>query len=223
MHRAGHVGLRDDARCRRSDSAATSATSRRSRRISWPRTPTTIDSIVMIGDSITVASTAGAGGPVRRAGLRRRARSRPWSASGSPCRRPATRAACKVADFITGADGGDSDGQLWIVALGTNDINQYGSPDEIAARRQRDARRRPRRRAARVGRHVLPRRAGGCGAGQRHRRRPAVAPRQLGDGAVERVRRRRRGLRSDGVHPTEAGTVVFADVVGATIDEFLDR
>jgi hypothetical protein len=30
-------------------------------------------------------------------------------------------------------------------------------------------------------------------------------------------------LRSDGVHPSDAGTLAFADVVGATIDEFLER
>ena len=37
----------------------------------------------------------------------------------------------KVADFITGGDD-DHEGELWVVALGTNDVNQYGSPDELA-------------------------------------------------------------------------------------------
>ena len=37
----------------------------------------------------------------------------------------------KVADFITGGDD-DHEGELWVVALGTNDVNQYGEPDELA-------------------------------------------------------------------------------------------
>ena len=48
------------------------------------------------------------------------------SSSGNP-------SGVQVADFIAGVDEWRSDGQLWVVALGTNDVNQYSSPDEIAA------------------------------------------------------------------------------------------
>jgi lysophospholipase L1-like esterase len=179
-----------------------------------------LDSIVMIGDSITVASTpaleeqfAGLGfddSAIEAVVGKRIA----VSTGGNP-------SGVDVADFIVGADDGDSDGELWIVALGTNDVNQYGSPDEIAAvvnemldavpddvplvwvetyyRSESDG-------AALINAIVTDRLA--------RRGNSVVAPWNAfasGDGIVQ----------SDGVHPTDAGTIVFADVVAATITDFL--
>ena len=128
----------------------------------------------------------------------------------------------KVADFITGGDD-DHEGELWVVALGTNDVNQYGSPDQLAAavdemldavpddvplvwvdtyyRDQLEG-------AAMVNTVVADRLA---------RRGNAVMARWSdaagGDGVVSK----------DGVHPTDDGQLVFADVVVSEVDEFLGR
>jgi lysophospholipase L1-like esterase len=180
-----------------------------------------IDSIVMIGDSITVASTPALEAQFAEMGFddtvieavvgKRMAMSSPENPSG-----------VKVASFITGADSADPDGQLWIVALGTNDINQY-TPDELAAAVNEmlaavpddvpliwvDTSYRDEAEGAALMNAII---------GDRLSRRgnSVMAPWAAfasADGLV----------RSDGVHPTEAGTLVFADVVGATIDEFLER
>jgi len=183
--------------------------------------PDAIDSIVMIGDSLTVASTPaleaqftemGFDDPVIEAVVgKRMAVSLTENPSGA-----------EIASFITGADSAESDGQLWIVALGTNDINQY-APDELAAAVNEmldavpddvpliwvDTYYRDEPEGAAVVNAIV--------ADRLSRRGNAVmAPWNVfasGDGMV----------RSDGVHPSEAGTLVFADVVGATIDEFLQR
>jgi hypothetical protein len=181
-----------------------------------------VDSVVMIGDSITVASTPALEDQFADMGFdvsaieavvgKRMVMSSPNNPSG-----------VNVADFITGGGGGDSDGQLWIVALGTNDINQYGSPDEIAAAVNEmlnavpddvplvwvDTYYRAESEGAALVNAIIADRLS-------RRGNSVMAPWNAfasGDGVV----------RSDGVHPTEAGTVVFADVVGATIDDFLDR
>jgi hypothetical protein len=179
-----------------------------------------LDSIVMIGDSITVASTPaleeqfaslGFEGPTIEAVVGKRIA---VSSGGNP-------SGVDVAEFIVGADP-DSDGELWIVALGTNDVNQYGSPDEIAAvvnemldavpddvplvwvdtyyRSESDG-------SVLINAIVTDRLA--------RRGNAVIAPWNAfaaGDGVVQ----------SDCVHPTEAGETVFADVVGATIQDFLD-
>ncbi len=183
--------------------------------------PDDVRSIVMIGDSITVASQqaleerfAGAGyesASVQAQSGKRTAMSTSDNPSG-----------VKVAEFIMGADD-DHDDELWVVALGTNDILQYASPDQLAAainemlnavpddvplvwvdtywRDQPDG-------AAVVNTVVADRLA---------RRGNSVLARWSdvagGDGV----------LRSDGVHPTPDGTLVFADTVVAKVDEFLGR
>ena len=126
-----------------------------------------------------------------------------------------------VAEFIAGADDGDSDRELWIVALGANDVNQYGGPDEIAAvvNEMLDAvpadvplvwvdtyYRAESEGAALINAIVTDRLA--------RRGNSVVAPWNAfaaGNGVVQ----------GDGVHPTDDGTIVFADVVGATIEDFL--
>ena len=181
-----------------------------------------VDSVVMIGDSITVASTAeledqfaelGFSSEVIEAVVGKRI---VVSSSGNP-------SGVQVADFIVGSESGDFDGQLWIVALGTNDINQYSSPDEIAAVVNEmldavpddvplvwvDTYYRDETEGSELINAIVADRLS-------RRGNSVMAPWNAfaaNDGIV----------RSDGVHPTRAGAVVFADVVGATIDEFLDR
>ncbi len=180
-----------------------------------------VQSVVMIGDSITVGSTEALNERYAAAGYddvlieAQGGKRIVTSSSDNP-------SGVKVADFITGGDD-DHEGELWVVALGTNDINQYGSPDQLAAavnemlnavpdevplvwvdtyyRDQQDG-------AALVNTVVadrLARRGNAVMADW-----SAVAG---GDGLVSQ----------DGVHPTHDGTVVFADVVVAKIDEFLGR
>ena len=180
-----------------------------------------VESIVMIGDSITVGSTDALKDRYAQAGYddvlieaqggKRIATSTSDNPSG-----------VKVANFITGGDD-DHDGELWVVALGTNDINQYGSPDQLAAavnemlnavpgdvplvwvdtyyRDEPDG-------AALVNTVVADRLA---------RRGNAVMASWNamagGDGVVSQ----------DGVHPTDDGHLVFADVVVSEVDEFLGR
>ena len=180
-----------------------------------------VDSIVMIGDSITVASTPaleeqfaelGYDDPLIQAVVGKRIA---VSSASNP-------SGVQVAEFIVGSEP-DSDGQLWVVALGTNDVNQYGSPDEIAAvvNEMLDAvpddvplvwvdtfyRAEPEG-AALINAIVADRLA--------RRGNSVMAPWNAfaaNDGVVQ----------TDGVHPTDAGQVVFADVVAATITDFLQR
>jgi len=180
-----------------------------------------IDSIVMIGDSITVASTPAIEDQLAGLGFddvsieavvgKRIA----MSSAGNP-------SGVKIADFITGAAGGDTDGQLWVVALGTNDVNQYDSPDEIAATVDEmldavpddvplvwvDTYYRDEPEGAALINAIVADRLS-------RRGNSVMAPWNAvasGDGVI----------RGDGVHPSESGTAVFAGVVGATVDDFLD-
>lgn len=180
-----------------------------------------IDSIVMIGDSITVASTPALEDQLSQLGFddvsieavvgKRIA----MSSTGNP-------SGVKVADFITGSAGGETDGQLWIVALGTNDVNQYGGPDEIAA-------------AVNEMLDAVPDDVPLVWVDTFYRDEPEGAA-LLNAIVADRLSRRGNSvmapwsafaagddvMRSDGVHPSEAGTAVFAEVVGATIEDFLE-
>ncbi len=182
-----------------------------------------VDTIVMIGDSITVASmpalqarfsSLGFDQPVIVAKERKRMaqeiRDNPSGAA--------------IADFLTADDepGDDRANELWIVALGTNDIGQYRA-DEIAAAVNEVLARVPEDAplvwvdtyfrdesddAAQVN-AIIADRIG-------RRGNAVVAPWSFyaaGDGV----------LRSDGVHPSASGTDVFAAVVAGTAAGFLGR
>ncbi len=179
-----------------------------------------LDSIVMIGDSITVASTPaleeqfsslGFDDQTIEAVVGKRIE---VSWGGNP-------SGVDVAEFIVGADP-ESDGELWIVALGTNDVNQYGSPDEIAAVVNEmlaavpdgvplvwvDTYYRSESEGSELINAIVADRLA-------RRGNSVMAPWNAfasGDGVVQ----------GDGVHPTEAGEIVFAEVVGATIEDFLE-
>ncbi len=180
-----------------------------------------VESIVMIGDSITEGSTAALYDRYAAAGYddvlieAQRGKRMVTSDRDNP-------SGVKVADFITGGDD-DHEGELWVVALGTNDVNQYSGPDQLAAavnemldavpddvplvwvdtyyRDQSDG-------AAVVNTVIADRLA---------RRGNAVMARWSDVAAFDGV------LSGDGVHPTDDGQLVFADVVVSEIDEFLGR
>lgn len=182
-----------------------------------------VDTIVMIGDSITVASTAalearfaelGFAEPVIVAQVSKRiaqqVRDNPSGAA--------------LAAFLTADDeiGERHADELWIVALGTNDIGQSdpealaAAVDAVLAEVPADAplvwvdtyyRDRPEG-ESRVNR-VIGERISARG-------NAVVAPWSFFAGS-EGV------LRSDGIHPSEAGTEVFAAVVAETVARFLDR
>ena len=209
-------------RCRRSGSAATCPGPRRSPVGLQADSADDVQSIVMIGDSITEGSidelhdrfaAAGYDDVLIEAQRGKRmaiSTATTRAASGSPISSPA-------ATTIT-------TGELWVVALGTNDINQYGSPDELAGvvnemldavpddvplvwvdTYYRDQSRRARRSST-------PSSPTGSS-----RRGNAVMARWSDVAAGDGV------LSGDGVHPTDDGQLVFADVVGSEVDDFLDR
>ena len=180
-----------------------------------------IQSIVMIGDSITEGSIDELHDRYAAAGYddvlieAQRGKRMATSDSDNP-------SGVRVADFITGGDD-DHEGELWVVALGTNDINQYSSPDQLAGavnemldavpddvpvvwvdtyyRDQFDG-------SVFVNTVVADRLA---------RRGNAVMARWSDVAAFDGV------LSGDGVHPTDDGQLVFADVVVSEVDEFLGR
>lgn len=92
-----------------------------------------ISSVTMIGDSITAASTEdlrtgftsiGFGDALIEAQQGKR-----MTTGGS-----SNPAGADIAAYVAASDvDGEHDDELWVVALGTNDINQYGTLDEIGA------------------------------------------------------------------------------------------
>jgi lysophospholipase L1-like esterase len=182
-----------------------------------------VDSVVMVGDSITVASTEALEQRFAELGFdeivieaqnsKRMAESFGDNASGAA-----------IARFITGAaDDADADaaGDLWVVALGTNDINQYSSPDDVAAAVNEvldsvpdespvvwvDTYYRDRADGAAMVNEVV--------ASRLERRGNAVVAPWSAYAAGDGV------LIDDGVHPTSTGEQVFASVVAATASRFL--
>ncbi len=179
-----------------------------------------IDSVVMIGDSITKGSTPALEERFDLLGLdvdieaqngKRMAVSSGDNPSGS-----------SVAEFIAGSSD-DHSNELWVVALGTNDIGQYSSPDAIAAAVNEvldavpdesplvwvDAYFRDRAEQQEVVNTIIRDRV-------TRRGNSVVAPWTefaTGDGV----------LSSDGIHPSDDGTEVFAFVVTDTTSAFLGR
>ena len=183
-------------------------------------TASAIGSVVMIGDSITKGSTPALEERFDLLGLdvdieaqngKRMAVSSGDNPSGS-----------SVAEFIAGSSD-DHSNELWVVALGTNDIGQYSSPDAIAAAVNEvldavpdesplvwvDAYFRDRAEQQEVVNTIIRDRV-------TRRGNSVVAPWTefaTGDGV----------LSSDGIHPTDDGTEVFAFVVTDTTSAFLGR
>ncbi len=182
---------------------------------------TDIDTVVMIGDSITKGSMPRLEERFDLLGLdhliaaengKRMAVSRSENPSGAA-----------VAAFLAGNGDGDHSDEVWIVALGTNDVSQYAGPDEIAA-------------AVNEVLNEVPDDAAVVWVDTYFRDRPEAAA-ELNSIVRDRVTRRGDSviapwtsfaatdgvLTGDGVHPTEDGTDVFAFVVTDTVRAFLDR
>ena len=180
-----------------------------------------IDTVVMIGDSITKGATPALDERYELLGLdhlieaqngKRIAVSSPDNASG-----------VSIAQFVADNGDGDHTDEVWVVALGTNDVGQYASPDEIAA----------------VVNEILaavPDDAALVWVDIYFRDRAEAAAEF---NAIVRDRVDRRGdsviapwasfapsegvLTGDGVHPTSEGADVFAFVVTDTVRAFLGR
>ena len=181
-----------------------------------------IDSVVMIGDSITKGSRTAIEERFDRLGLdsvtieaengKRMVVSAPGNPGGST-----------IAETVTELADGDHDDELWVVALGTNDIGNYDGSDELAA-------------AVNEVLAAVPDEAPLVWVDTFFRDRPEQ---QELVNSIIRARVERRGnsvvapwsafatgegvMTSDGVHPTPAGTEVFAFVVTDTARAFLGR
>lgn len=180
-----------------------------------------IDTVVMIGDSITKGATPALDERYELLGLdhlieaqngKRIAVSSPDNASG-----------VSIARFVAENGDGDHSDEVWVVALGTNDVGQYASPDEIAA-------------VVNETLAAVPDDAALVWVDIYFRDRPEAAAEF---NAIVRDRVVRRGdsviapwssfapsegvLTGDGVHPTSDGADVFAFVVTDTVRAFLGR
>jgi lysophospholipase L1-like esterase len=180
-----------------------------------------IDTVVMIGDSITKGATRALDERYELLGLdrlieaennKRIAVSTPDNASGA-----------SIARFLVDNGDGDHTDEVWVVALGTNDVGQYAGPDEIAA-------------AVNEVLAAVPEDAALVWVDIYFRDRAEGAA-ELN--AIVRDRVTRRGdsiiapwtsfapsegvLTGDGVHPTSDGADVFAFVVTDTVRAFLGR
>jgi lysophospholipase L1-like esterase len=180
-----------------------------------------IDMVMMVGDSITVGATPSLEAQFDALGLdhvieAENGKRMAVSSSGNP-------SGASVTDAMVDADDHDSASEVWVVALGTNDIGQYSSPDDIAAAVNEVLAEVPddaalvwvdtyfRDRAEQtdeVNRIIRDRVA--------RRGNSVVAPWSdyaTADGV----------LSGDDVHPTEDGSAWFAFVVADTVRDFLGR
>jgi len=194
-----------------------------------------VNTVVMIGDSITRASTAELYKRFELMGLEhvliesQNSKRMAVSSSGNP-------SGVAIANFIKGAgtvpegsgDSGDvldndHSNELWVVALGTNDVNQYSSPDQIAAAVNEvigsvpdgaplvwvDTYYRDETDGANLVNSIVSERL--------ERRGNAVLAPWSFFAVIDGV------MSGDGVHPSNSGKDVFAFVVADTVQAFLDR
>jgi lysophospholipase L1-like esterase len=180
-----------------------------------------IDSVVMIGDSITKGSLPYLDERFALLGLdhtieAENGKRMAVSVSDNP-------SGAAVAAFLAENGDGDHTDEVWVVALGTNDISQYSSPDEIAA-------------AVNEVLDEVPDDAALVWVDTFIADRPEQTD---AVNSIIRQRVERRGdsviapwtafvegdgvLTGDGVHPTSGGADVFAFVVTDTVRAFLDR
>ena len=183
---------------------------------------TAIDTVVMIGDSITVASASALQEVYEQLGfdeiiIESKEGKRTALTFGS------NPSGVDVASFIANSTGRDDDhsNELWVVALGTNDINQYGGVDERVAAINEMLQTIPEEspliwvdtyfedqlEGANAFNDAISNRVGDRGNSTIARWSSVAAD----DG----------NLHDDGVHPREQGSVVFASVISSTIVDFL--
>ncbi len=181
-----------------------------------------VESVVMIGDSITVGAQPYLQEQLEQLGfeevtivakeLKRVSQNIRDNPSGAD-----------IAAFVADDGSRDADEQLWIVALGTNDISQYNSVDDIVAEMETMV-------------DSVPDEAPLIWINTYFEDRPedtaevnaaieeVVASR---DNAVvgrwDEIAPSEGVLRSDGVHPGDDGAKVFAALVTTTAADFLQR
>jgi lysophospholipase L1-like esterase len=181
-----------------------------------------VESVVMIGDSITKGSRAALEERFGLLGLEpvtieaENGKRMVVSSSDNP-------SGSSIAAYVTSLADGDHGDELWVVALGTNDIGQYDGPDQIAA-------------AVNEVLAQVPPDAPLVWVDTYFR--DQAEQQELVNSIIrERVERRGNGvvapwsafaagedvLTGDGVHPTSDGTEVFAFVVTDTARAFLGR
>jgi lysophospholipase L1-like esterase len=180
-----------------------------------------VASVVMIGDSITEASRSALHDDFAQLGFesvvieaesgKRMARALDANPSGTA-----------IARFLADPERDHAD-EVWVVALGTNDVGNYSRPDEIAA-------------AVNEVLAAVPDAAPLVWVDVHLPRRPEVTE-QFNSIVRERLARRANSaiapwslvaraegvMSNDAVHPTTAGTEVFAAVVAETVRTFLGR
>jgi len=181
-----------------------------------------VDSIVMIGDSITVGATPALEEQFAQLGFtdvtivaqqdKRIGQSFGDNSSGTD-----------IATFLANDIGGDPEEHLWIVALGTNDISQYDDVDDLVPVMESML-------------APIPDDAPVIWVDTYFENRPDDTAEV--NAAIEQVVAARGNatigpwnayapadgvLRRDGVHPNDQGAVVFASVVTSTVANFLER
>lgn len=180
-----------------------------------------IDKVMMVGDSITVGATPALEAQFDALGLTHeiqaeRGKRMAVSSSGNP-------SGATVAEAMVDADDDEPSTEVWVVALGTNDIGQYASPDEIAAAVNEVLAEVPADAAlVWVDTYISDRLEQTEAVNSIIRERVArrgnsvIAP-WSANAPAEGV------LSGDGVHPTTDGSVWFAYVVSDTVRAFLGR
>lgn len=181
-------------------------------------TPMTVDNIVMIGDSITVGSTPALEEAFADIGfddvliVSQNGKRIDRNADGNP-------SGTSVATFLT-SERSDRSTELWVVALGTNDVNQYPEADLRTAIDEMLA--------------AIPPESPLVWVDTFFGTQPDGAA-LVNDTIAELVERRGNAtvarwsavadgdgvLTGDGVHPREAGTELFADTVVDTVANFI--
>lgn len=128
-----------------------------------------------------------------------------------------------ISEFLAASGDSDHSDEVWVVALGTNDIGQYGGPDDIAAAVNEILAAVPGDAAlVWVDTFISGRPDDTEAVNSIIRDRVALR----GDSVVAPWSAFSEGdgvLSSDGVHPTTNGADVFAFVVTDTVRAFLDR
>lgn len=181
-----------------------------------------VESITMIGDSITVASTEALQQQFGQLGFddvtivaeqgKRIGESFGDNTSG-----------VSIASYLAGEDDGDPSESLWIVALGTNDISQYDESDELEA-------------VVDSIMDAVPAEAPMIWVDtyiEQHPQDTATVNAAISSAVAERGNATVGNwstyasddgvLSQDGVHPTDEGELTFADVVASTAANFLQR
>ncbi len=192
---------------------------------------TQIDTLVMVGDSITVASTPALEEAFARLGFDNvliQAQESKRTANGGQSNPSGAEVAANLVNLIESAepreaddDPADHSNELWVIALGTNDIAQYSNPAERAA-------------AINEMLNSVPAESMLVWVDTYWEDRPDASA-ELNETISDRVLQRGNSviaewsavaaddgnLRDDGVHPRDQGSIVFANVVGNTIIRFL--